>query len=490
MKNLRFYAPEQVNRCLLCADAPCSKACKKMDTARIIRALKFGNDEGAATLLPEDLPCIKCTLKGCEKACVRNKIDKPVEIETIMEYVSTIPLTNKSPLPSLEIEFCGIHCENPFILGSSVISSSYEMCAKALEAGWGGVCTKTITNLDINEVSPRFDATKDDNGNFVGFKNLEQLSQNSFEYDLDWIKRLKQTYPTKLIIVSFMCSNEDDWGKIAKQIEDIGADIIECNFSCPQMVGRNLGCEIGSNEDLVERYTRSVTQNVTIPVLTKLTPNIDSPNRFVEASMRGGATGISAINTIKSLISIPYIDHSGNDIDGKTAISGYSGYAVKPIALRFINETIDALENISDKDVVVSGVGGVKKWNDALDFLLLGARNVQVCTAVMQYGYRIIDDLVNGLQHYMLRNQISALDDLVGKARQNVVSHRFLTRGEIKLPVFDLNKCIGCERCYISCFDGGHQALSIGAARKPILNLSKCTGCHLCLLVCPVGAIS
>lgn len=492
MKRPELYLTSQVDRCIICNDAPCSKACKQIDVASVIRSVRFGNITGAATKINNN-SCITCETQNCIKVCNRNKIDNHIDIPFIIKYLYDNKKSIKADrLPSLEIDFCGIKCENPFILGSSVISSSYDMCKRAFLAGWAGASIKTISYIDIHEASPRFDIHSPNQFPFIGFKNLEQLSPNLPEYDFAWIKQLKEEFPSKLIIASIMGSNEKEWSKLALMAEAAKADIIECNFSCPQMVGKDLGSDIGQNSKLVEQYTKACSQVVKIPVLAKLTPNLALPDNFIKAAYQGGAAGIAGINTIKCLTSVDFSDSSTNiGVSGKSAVSGYSGKAVKPIALRFIRDThIEIKKHISDnKDINISGIGGVETWRDALDFILLGASNVQVCTAVMQYGYRIIDDLCNGLKLYMLEHNIAQLKDLVSTCLPNIVEPGALDRKNIKYPHFNHKKCIGCGRCYLSCMDGGHQAISM-KSNKPILDKEHCVGCHLCRFVCITQAIT
>ena len=207
-----------------------------------------------------------------------------------------------------------------------------------------------------------------------------------------------------------------------------------------------------------------------------------------EAALRSGADGIAAINTIKSVIGVsPYTYVSAPAVKGKSAVGGYSGNAVKPIALRFISELG---QNEKLKDLHISGMGGIETWRDALEFILMGAGSLQVTTAVMQYGYRIIDDLCSGLNYYLAQFGVSNVRDIVGAGLSSVSDTTdVLERDTVLFPRFDTEKCIGCGRCYISCRDGGHQAIRF-EDRVPKLDGSKCVGCHLCRLVCPENAIS
>ena len=319
----------------------------------------------------------------------------------------------KAELPSLEINFCDMVCENPFFLASSAVCTNYDMVARAFEAGWAGVFYKTITKADIREVSPRFDAVRKEGTPFVGFRNMEQLSENPYTMDFDILRRLKQNYPSKRVIASIMGQTEEEWIELAKMAEEAGCDAVELNFSCPQMRLTGLGSDIGQNSELILFYTSYVRDAVSIPVIPKMTPNIMSMTSPALACFYAGASGISAINTIKSIT----MSHEA-EVSEKKTVSGYSGKAVKPIALRMIYEMTGnpILHKAGiEKHMDISGIGGIETWRDALEFIQLGCRNVQVCTAVMQYGYRIIDDLILGLQHYMASRGITELKKLVGE---------------------------------------------------------------------------
>lgn len=467
---------EEANRCLLCKDAPCTKACKTGDPARAIRAIRFDNHKPALRWVKK---CSDRDLELAEQACIHP--GGPIRIREVLHSISPDDV-DVSQSPDLRIKFCGIPCENPFFLASSAVCTNYEMVARAFDAGWAGVFYKTICLQEIREVSPRFDAKHSNgvHGDFYGFRNMEQLSENPVEMDFDILHRLKQDYPAKVVVASIMGQTEEEWVRLAKMAEDAGCDAVELNFSCPQMKHKGMGSDVGQSPELVKAYTACVKNSVKIPVIPKMTPNITHIAEPAAACVEAGADAISAINTIKSVTMT-----AEAEVAGQRTVSGYSGRAVRPIALRHVLELAQALPHTE-----LSGIGGIETWRDALEFIQLGCNNVQVCTAVMQYGYRIIDDLIIGLGRYMAKRGISQLQQLVGEQLPKFLKPDNLDRETIVYPMIDRNLCIGCGRCYVSCMDGGHQAIDFDLeTRSPRIIGTKCVGCHLCRIVCPTGAI-
>ena len=429
--NRVLHLTEEAARCMLCQDAPCSQVCRSGNPARAIRAIRFGNEKLASHWI------IDCTddedLERAERACIH--YDRPIRIKEMLCSIDRKNITTDKLLPSLDIDFCGIHCENPFFLASSAVCTNYEMVARAFDAGWGGVFYKTICLQEIKEVQ-----------------------------------------------------TEEQWIELAKMAEKSGVDAIELNFSCPQMHLAGMGSDVGQNSELVLFYTAYVKRSVSIPVIPKMTPNITHITEPAMAAYFANADAISAINTIKS------VTMGGRArVSGHKTISGLSGRAVRPIALRHILEISQSpvMSKVHEKNIELSGIGGIETWRDALEFIQLGCRNVQVCTAVMQYGYRIIDDLILGLQSYMAERKIKSLSNLVGEELSNFVTPTDLDRTTIVYPKIDLDRCIGCGRCYVSCMDGGHQAITFDIeSRRPRIVGTHCVGCHLCRLVCPTEAIN
>ena len=385
-----IHLNEEAGRCLLCANAPCGQK-----AARAVRAIRFENTWKAKEIFDQ---MTEEELRQAESACIH--YDRPIRLTELKKVESKLSTLNSQ----LSIDFCGLHCENPFFLASSAICTNYEMVARALEAGWAGVFYKTICKQDIVEVSPRFDAVAKDGTPFVGLRNMEQLSENPHTVDFDILRRLKKDFPTKIIVASIMGQTEEEWIELAKMAEDAGCDAVELNFSCPQMKMAGMGSDVGQNAELVLFYTSFVKNAVKIPVIPKMTPNITSMSSVTMSAFYAKADAVSAINTIKSITMSPLAE-----VNGKRTVSGYSGKAVKPIALRFINEIAQSLR-YTHHNMEISGIGGIETWRDALEFMQLGCRNVQVCTAVMEYGYRIIDDLIDGMKHYLAERGLSSVE--------------------------------------------------------------------------------
>ncbi len=475
--------------CVLCSNAPCEYGCPRGLPAAALNSIWFENSRYAAAVLPDVNNCADCPAY-CEQHCIKKG---QVDIKNIMNrlYNEVKPKLDIPPQTNndiLKTDICGIPLENPFLLSSSVVASTYDMCARAFDTGWAGAAFKTICSFDIHEASPRFSAVKGSKGEIIGFKNIEQLSDHSVAENMEIFRRLKEKYPSKFILASIMGRDEEEWAELAYACQQNGADAVELNFSCPNMADDGLGSDIGQVPELVEKLTRSAKQGCSIPVLAKLTPNVASMLPAAQAAKRGGADGLAAINTIKSITGVNLHTYvAAPSVHGMSAVGGYSGNAVKPIALRFIAELA---RDKSLSGMHISGMGGIETWKDALEFILLGSTSVQITTAVMQYGYRIIHDLKNGLAYYLTEKGFSSVKQAVGLAADTVSDTTdVLERDTIIFPKFKRDKCIGCGRCEISCSDGGHSAITLNKDRMPVLDGKKCVGCHLCLLVCPEEAI-
>lgn len=390
-------------------------------------------------------------------------------------------------MKSLGMNYCGIPFENPFVLASAPPTSSIAMIERAFNLGWAGAVTKTIKpdHLYIEDVSPRFAALKQGK-TIIGFENFEMVSRRSLQYWLDGIKKLRASYPNKVLIASIIGdSRKESWGDLAQALEQAGAQAIELNFSCPHgMTEKGVGAAIGQDPYLTEIITRWVKSFVKVPVVVKLTPNVTSVADIARAAYAGGADGLAAINTVESLTAIDIRKLTPlPDVGGHSIYGGYSGRAVKPIGLRVVAQSLEAVE------LPIMGIGGVCCGEDALEYIAVGASVVQVCTAVMINGFGIIDEMIESTQNYMDEMALDSLEEIRGLARLKLSSHAALDKKQMVYPEIDEQLCIGCGHCVTSCADGGYQALVVVDDLCHV-NRKACDGCSLCSHVCPTSAIS
>jgi len=401
--------------------------------------------------------------------------------------LSTPAIIASHARPSLAVNFCGLNFPNPFCLSASPVGNTAQMVSRAFDAGWGGVIFKTL-NLEreypIIDPTPRLNALHYGEKRMIGLQNIEMVSERPFEQNLKDIAYLKKHYPNKRLVVSIMGYSDEGWVELAKGSEKAGADMLELNFSCPQMAVEGAGHKVGQSYDLVRHYTRVVKDCVSIPVMAKMTPNITDILPVAIAAKDGGADAISAINTLRAITEVD-LDTSipKPSIQGKGSISGYSGPAVKPIALRFIAE----MAQCKNLGLPLSGIGGIETWSDAIMFLLMGATTVQSTTAVMRFGYRIVEDLTEGLEDYLAARGFDSAQTLIGLGLQNLVDPSEHHQKMHVISKVDEEKCIGCGLCHIVCHDGANQAMTFDTEkRKAMVDEERCVGCLLCKHVCPV----
>lgn len=393
---------------------------------------------------------------------------------------------------NLKVNFCGVTFPNPFCLSSSPVGNTYDMCARAFDMGWGGVAFKTICfqgEHRITHPSPRLNPHNYSNMKVVGLQNVEQISDREADENFDDIYRLKKNYPKNPVIASVMgLTRAQEWAELARRAEEAGADIIECNFSCPQMTVEGTGHKAGQSIELLETLTRITKSGSRLPVMVKMTPNCTDMVPLAMACKRGGADAVAAINTIRAISAVDIEQNIAQPtIGGKSSISGYSGPAVKPIALRFVAE----MAQDPNLRLPISGMGGLNTWVDAVEFLLVGATTLQVTTAILRHGYRVIEDLTEGLSDYISDHNYKSPHDFIGKALPNLVTPAELSHQTQALSQIDPNRCIGCGQCYLACRDGGAHAISMSDQRKAIVDEDDCFGCLMCKHICPVdGCIS
>jgi dihydropyrimidine dehydrogenase (NAD+) subunit PreA len=387
-------------------------------------------------------------------------------------------------MANLQSNCAGIVSPNPFWLASAPPTNSGAQIMRAFDAGWGGAVWKTL-GTPIQNVSSRFGALHDGNHKVVGFNNIELITDRPLEVNFKEIYEVKKRYPKNAVIASLMVESKAEWQDMIKRSIDAGADGLELNFGCPHgMCERGMGSAVGQEPKVNEQITAWAKEFSSIPVLVKLTPNVSDIVPHGLASQRGGADGVSLINTIKSIIGVDIDRFVLNPRVGDLSSNGgYCGTAVKPIALHMLA----SLAKNPNFKLPISGIGGVNDWRDAVEFLLLGASSVQVCTAVMLKGYRIVEDMIEGLNQYMDSHGFETIDQMVGKAVPSYSEWGNLDLNYEIVAKINADKCIGCQLCVTACHDGAHQCIHpTENSRVPVVDEDECVGCNLCQIVCPV----
>ena len=395
-------------------------------------------------------------------------------------------------MADLSVNFAGIKSPNPFWLASAPPTNMGSMVERAFDAGWGGAVWKTLGEPIVN-VSSRLASIDHGSMRMIGLNNIELITDRPLEVNLKEIYECKKKYPNHAVIVSLMVeSKREAWHEIVKRAQDTGADGFELNFGCPHgMSERGMGSAMGQVPEYTCMVTEWVKEVSSLPVIVKLTPNVTNIVPPGRAAQKGGADAVSLINTINSVMGvdietmIPY-----PNVGGMAAHGGYCGTAVKPIALNMVSE----LARDAEFNIPISGIGGINTWRDAVEFLLLGAGTVQVCTAVMHFGYRIVEDLIDGLNNYLDEKGFASVNDIIGKSVPRVTDWSNLDLNYKVVARVNNENCIQCNLCHIACEDGAHQCIDftmVDNKRFPIVDEHECVGCNLCYLVCPApGAIS
>lgn len=393
-------------------------------------------------------------------------------------------------MADLTTHCAGIKSPNPFWLASGPPANSGDQVMRAFDEGWGGAVWKTL-GTPITNVYSRYGGIDYAGRRLMGLNNIELITDRSLDDNYREIAEAKKKYPGHAVVVSLMFESKEEWKENIKRSIDTGADGLELNFGCPHgMCERGMGSAVGQEPEVLEKITAWAMEYSTIPVLVKLTPNITDICEPGLAAQRGGGSGVSLINTIQSLTGVdldklvPY-----PVVDGKSTPGGYCGPAVKPIALQMVAK----LAAHPDFNLPISGIGGVENWRDAAEFIVLGATSVQVCTAVMHYGFRIVEDMIEGLSHYMDEKGFKTIDEMCGAAVKNYGSWNDLNLNYKIQAVIDEKRCTGCQLCYIACRDGVYDCIDLpekgNGSRIPIVT-EKCIGCNLCSLVCPEHCIT
>jgi len=391
----------------------------------------------------------------------------------------------------LDIEFCGIRSPNPFWLASAPPTDKAYNVERAFEAGWGGVVWKTLGEAGpplVNVSGPRYGALLALDRSLIGFNNIELITDRDLETNLEEITAVKRRWPDRAVVVSIMVPcQEESWKAILPRVEDTGCDGIELNFGCPHgMSERGMGSAVGQVPEYIRMVTAWCKQYSRLPVIVKLTPNVTDIRYPARAAKAGGADAVSLINTVNSIMAIdPQTLTVSPAVGGQGTHGGYCGPAVRPIALNMVAEIARDRETAG---LPISGIGGIGSWRDAMEFIALGAGSVQVCTAAMVFGFKIVQEMVNGLTAYLDAKGFGSVEELRGRALPSVTDWSRLDLNRVSKAVIDQDKCIQCGRCHIACEDTEHQAItSMRNGRRHFeVKEEECVGCNLCVNVCPV----
>jgi len=399
-------------------------------------------------------------------------------------------------MADLRCTFAGIKSPNPFWLASAPPTDKEYNVVRAFKAGWGGAVWKTLgeSGPPIVNTASRYGTLEVNGQRMVGFNNIELITDRPLEINLREIKQVKRDWPDRAVVVSLMVPcTEESWKAILAAVEETDCDGVELNFGCPHgMSERGMGAAVGQVPEYIEMVTRWCKQHTRMPVLVKLTPNVTNILGPARAAKKGGADGVSLINTLNSIIAVDLDAMApAPTVDGKGTHGGYCGPAVKPIALHMVAEIARDPECAG---LPISGIGGIATWRDAAEFLALGAGSVQVCTAAMHYGFKIIDDMIDGLGNWLDEKRYTDLPAVIGRAVPNITDWQYLNLNYKILARIDQDLCIKCGLCHIACEDTSHQAIAAqrvdGARRYEVID-AECVGCNLCMFACPVtGCIS
>lgn len=337
-------------------------------------------------------------------------------------------------MPDISITLEGIKYNNPFVIGSGPPGTNKNVIKKAFKEGWGGVVAKTVS-LDsdaIKNVAPRYGKLKSrQHDEVIGFQNIELISDRPIETWEKEFKEVKDEYPEGVLIASIMEEfKEDRWVELTQRCEAAGADAFELNLSCPHgLPERKMGAAMGQDPEIVHQVCKWVRSATKKPVWAKMTPNITDITVPALRAVEGGASGVTAINTILSIIGINLKTlRPMPTVEGYSVPGGYSCQAVRPIGLRMVSQLGKALP----KDIIINGMGGVESAEDAVQYILLGSHTVQVCTGAMLQGYGMVKELNEGLAKFMEEHGFETLDDFRGMCLEYLTTHHDLVDRQVQ----------------------------------------------------------
>lgn len=342
--------------------------------------------------------------------------------------------------PDLTVRVNGLEMPNPFVIGSGPPGTNYTVMKRAFDEGWGGVIAKTVS-LDADKVvnvTPRYARLRaagtngSAKGPIIGWENIELISDRPLETMLKEFKQLKEEYPDRILIASIMEEyNKAAWQELIERVEETGVDALEINFSCPHgMPERKMGAAVGQDCALLEEVCGWINEKATVPVWAKMTPNITDITQPARVALKSGCEGVAAINTIMSVMGIDLKTLRPEPcVEGYSTPGGYSSKAVHPIALGKVMQIAKMMKaEFDDDSLSLSGIGGVESGSDAVEFILLGANTVQVCTGVMMHGYGVVKKLCADLQDFMRKHNFSSIEDFRGASLPYFTTHMDLVR--------------------------------------------------------------